>query len=130
MKSPQELLFARQINSIVPGGYDSLENIDSLKQNSAIQIVSLILQFCCTAQHIGSISAGRTAFNKLPRAWVIDNFRSIVEESVNLDDPWEYRRLLELLQHTYEDLFQAYVAIGLRSQSSEIRETASDFSKQ
>src|SRR4051812_13309945 len=125
--TPQEMLLRDQINAIVPDGYVALESIDALKEHhSAIEIVSTIAEFSCLSQNEASISAGRNAFKRLPRLWVLNNFSSIIEKVVNIDDPWEYRRLLELLRDGYDELFKLYIGIGLKSGNTEIHEAATD----
>ena len=125
--SPQHLLLRNQINAIIANAYERLERIASFDHRQACRIVSLIMQYCCAAQHVGGITAGRNAFKQLPADWVSKHLSEIIDESVNLADAWEYRRLLELLNESNRDLLQAYVTEGLKSKDPEITEAARDF---
>jgi hypothetical protein len=95
--SPQEHTLRNQIETIAPDGYEQLGRIESFEHERAYRIVNIILRFCCTSQHIGGITAGKNAFKALPRRWVSENLRSIAERAIDLDDAWDYRRLLETL---------------------------------
>ncbi len=128
--SPQQRLLRDQINAIIPNAYDQLENVASFDQELACRIVSLITQFCCAAQNMGSIVAGRNAFKKLPGNWLTVNIPSIISRAVNLKDAWEYRRFLELLREAKIELLHTYVASGLKSSDPEIQEAATDFAQQ
>jgi hypothetical protein len=124
-----EEVMRSQLNAITPGICDRLHDIGTLELAVARRIVAVIVGFCCTSQHVGAIVAGRNAFRQLPRGWLASHLRGVIDGQLNLSDPWEYRRLLELLTQSYPELLPSYVAMGAGSQDEEIRETAHDFSQ-
>lgn len=75
------------------------------------------------------IEAGRAKVLSLPRAWVVTHIGNVAEESLNLEDYWEYRRLLELLSKLDPGLLRQFAARGLNSMDADIREAAEEFSK-
>lgn len=79
-------------------------------------------------QSIGNISIGRQLIQSLPTEWTLAWIQTIASESLELDDEWEFRRLLELYEGLDERLFQNLISMGLRSENSEIKEASQDFS--
>ncbi len=127
-KSPQEQTLLEQIEAIVPGGFEKLHELDRFAPTDAKEVVRLIVQFACASQHVGGIQAGRNAFSKLPQEWAARTLQEVIGKSLNLEDAWEYRRLLELLQHVGFRILREFVEVGLKSKNPEVREAATDFS--
>jgi hypothetical protein len=116
-----------RINEVRPGAFDRLEEIASFEKDEAVRILSVILRFSCDAQNIGTITAGRSAFKRLPAEWLRTNLRANVDQAINLEDSWAFRRLLEILEETNSSLLDAYINRGLESKDPEVKEAAKDF---
>jgi hypothetical protein len=127
MVDPRKQILINGINAIVPGAYDRLPEIATFEKDKAYRIVGEILQCSCRATHIAIILAGREAFRKLPPAWVVMNVPIIVAQAVDLEDEWDYRRLLEVLKDSKSDLLKTYIAKGLDSKNVDIIEAARDY---
>ena len=85
------------------------------------------LGLACKAQHIGRIIQGRIEVLAMPREWVLKEINSGINTTLDLNDSWEYRRLLELLKMLDCAILNEYILIGLQNTDSEIKEAASDF---
>jgi hypothetical protein len=81
----------------------------------------------CQAQHIRNILAGRQQVLALPRAWVLECIERVAAEVLDLNDDWDYLRLLELAELLDAALVQRIVTLGLTSSNPEVREWAEDF---
>ena len=52
-----------------------------------------------------------------------------VTRTLDLDDEWEYRRLVELLLEIAPQFVERYLEIGRSSNVADVREAAEDFAK-
>ena len=125
--SPQEETLQSGINRIAPRAYERLEDLTLLSQEQAFRIICLILEFCCKSQHTAAIMIGRKTFARLPQDWIALNLKPAISSVVDLEDPWEYRRLLELLKETKSEFLGHYIAIGAVSKEPEVQETSFEF---
>jgi hypothetical protein len=74
-----------------------------------------------------NIEMGRASISRIPYDWLNSELPQAVDESLDLDDEWEYRRLLELLAESAPQLMQTYIDLGLRSSNTEIQDAAAEF---
>jgi hypothetical protein len=81
----------------------------------------------CQPSHVPSLVKGREEVLQFPRAWVIANIETIADHHLDLDDEWEYRRLLELLAQLDTPLRARFVQRGINSAHPGIREAAEDY---
>jgi len=116
----------RSVEAVSSDARQMLDRLDTLQPDVSLHVLQIILGFACTAQHAGSIRAGRTAFEKIPQKWLATHLQEVVGRSLDLADEWNYRRLLELLVNFMPDMFNMYVNVGLSSDSIEIFEVAKD----
>jgi hypothetical protein len=87
------------------------------------------VQLACQPSYVPRIVQGREHVMGMPRAWVLEHITCIADQALDLNDEWEYRRLLELLDSLEPGLAQRFVLHGLSSPHPEIREAAGDFRK-
>jgi hypothetical protein len=85
------------------------------------------LLLACQPSYIPLIEQGRAEVLLLPRTSVLEQLELMAATSLNLDDYWEYRRLLELAQLLDSAMVQRIVKWGLNSADPDIREAATDF---
>ncbi len=69
---------------------------------------------------------GRAGLLVIPRNWLLENINEAVQRVLDLDDEWEYRRLLEILWKIDKGLVYEFTIKGLNSDNAEVRETARD----
>jgi len=127
MESPFEAGVRNRLNQVLPGLYDDLGQFVSLPEAEARKAIGLLLDYACQCQHIGNITIGRCALARIPQLPLTELLPACVEEVLDLEDEWEYRRLLELLVHLDSSLLSDYIRIGLGSPSPDIREAATEF---
>lgn len=123
----QEAILKREVEKISVGFWEDLNSLEALDPILSSRVVAIILEFACTSQNINSITAGRAAFEKLPRTWLVSHLDEIIANNLDLTDEWVYRRLLELLDVSMPNWLQRYVSFGLGSRSVEIVDAAHDF---
>jgi hypothetical protein len=85
------------------------------------------LLLACQPSSIPLIEQGRTEVLALPRIFVLEALESMAATSLNLNDDWEYRRLLELARRLDPAMVQRIVKWGLNSADPDVREAATDF---
>jgi hypothetical protein len=85
------------------------------------------VQLACQPTHMGPIERGRLQVLQMPRAWVRMHIHTVATDALDLNDYWEYRRLLELLAMLDPDLIAPLVEQGLHSADPDVREAAEDF---
>jgi hypothetical protein len=78
----------------------------------------------CQAQNARSITLGRLVAVEIPREWFVARIEGVASRVLNLEDEWEYRRLLELYSGVDEGLLRRLIAHGLGSANADIREAA------
>ena len=86
------------------------------------------LSYACECQSMRRITEGWRRIMALPRRWTIDHIEQIAVDSLNLEDDWEFRRLLEVAQALDTTLLQRLVERGRLSGNPDVREAAHDFS--
>ena len=96
----------------------SAKNLEELKP---------AIEMACQPQNAHRILAGRQQVLAFPKTWVIENIEEVATEVLDLNDYWEYRRLLELVETLSSDVLRRLVAIGLISDDSDVREAAEDY---
>ena len=94
---------------------------------AAEKVVGILLQGACQSQHIGNIQASREALARIPRDWLKSVLIPTISKSLNIEDEWEYRRLLELLKELSPEIMPPFIEQGLASQDLGIHEAAEDF---
>ena len=115
-----------KIDAIYPNASGRLDRIDELPDPEGRAIVDLLLKQACESQHIGNIMSARKSLRILPRVWLSRVLQDSIEEMIDLDDEWEYRRLVELLKELNSELAESYIAFGLAAEGGAIFEAAID----
>src|SRR5690348_205010 len=106
--SVHESWLRRQVESVSAKAWEKLDKLDVLKPEEGSRILQFVLEFACDAQNAGAIRAGRTAFQRIPKKWLAMHLQDAVEHTLDLNDEWHYRRLLELLENTMPNMFNMY----------------------
>jgi len=116
----------RKLNLLHPGASDRLDRIDELPDPVGRSIVNTLLEAACQSQHVGNIMSARKAMLAIPPLWLSGVLCDAIEEVVDLNDEWEYRRLIELLKELKSELLKNYLDYGMDSGNGVIHEAATD----
>lgn len=117
------------LDAISPGISSNLDRARELPEPEAGRLIAAILDRACLATHDGAITIGRKVAAELPRQWLITRIQRVADETLDLKDEWDYRRLAELYEKLDSTLLSAHIQRGLSSQQPEIIEAANDYSQ-
>jgi len=92
------------------------------------QQLARFLGLACQAQSIKRISEGRYGILEMDREFVLQEIEREAKKVLNLEDEWEYRRLLEVYDLLNEELKKRLIKEGMKSGNPEVVEAANDFS--
>jgi hypothetical protein len=107
--------------------WNHLDQVPNLSQELALEILHGFLELACQAQNGVNIEIGRSGIKAIPRKWILENIESEAEFLINLQDEWEFRRLLEVYWELDLPLVRRLASVGLDSSNPEIREASEDF---
>jgi len=116
------------LNKIEPEIWKHLERIPLLPEETADELLCYFIQLACQPTNIRPITIGRVAISEMPKEWVLYHIEALAEKNLNLNDDWEYRRLVELYSQLDNKLVQRLVVLGLNSSNPDVVEAAEDFS--
>jgi hypothetical protein len=85
------------------------------------------LERACQAQNVSVITQGRREILAMQREAVVQSIESVAAGTLQLDDEWTFRRLLELYEQLDRGLLRRLIEVGLASSNGEVREAAEDF---
>lgn len=114
------------LEAVKSGLGTNLDSFDQLSPDVAIRALEVLLQFGCQSQHIGNIIAARNAALEIS-PHCVGKYLDTAVETLNLDDEWEYRRLLELLRLVNPRKLREYLECGRASVTDDTAEIAKDF---
>ncbi|WP_134685090.1 hypothetical protein [Brevibacillus migulae] len=124
-----ELFLREKVNEISPNAYNNISNIRSLPLSTSLKILTLLVQFACVGQNSAPIMLARKQLKTIPSDWLNQHLPSVTDKAITLEDEWEYRRFLELLDEAQlTNLLNLYINEGMKSSNEEVREAAEDFS--
>lgn len=121
---------ANRLNEIHPDASRCLATLGSLDPEVADRLVIELLKTACRSQNAAAITAGRNSLSKAPRTWLeTPRLFDLAERAIDLEDPWEYRRMLEVISELKisSALWQQWIEFGWNSPNREIVEAANDF---
>ena len=104
-----------------------LDWVPNLDARTADTLLEYLLGLACQAQNIANIELGRAVIHRLPRDWVLRNIERCATSALELDDEWEFRRLLEVCQGLDRDLVRRVASRGLASAEAYVREMAHEW---
>jgi hypothetical protein len=119
--------FKAELDAISANISVDLTRVPTLPEYVGEAILAAILQRSCQCQNSRNIALGREAAAEVPPEWLIPRIETTAERVLNLDDEWEYRRLLELCSSFDDRLRNRLKKRGAASDNIEVREAASDF---
>lgn len=107
--------------------YEDISKIEKYPLEISHKVLSVLIQTACESQNDVSIILGRTKISEIDKSWLLNHLVEVATTCLNLDDDWEYRRLLELVAEAVPELKQEVIEIGLNSTNDDIKEAANDF---
>lgn len=128
--SPYELQFKNALNQISPDVYDNMDEIESLPESIGIKILTLLVEYACRAQNLSPIVLARDKIKTIPSKWLIKYLPEVAKKTINFEDEWEYRRMLELVSEAVPMLLTWGIEQGINSTNEEVREAAKDYMEQ
>jgi hypothetical protein len=105
------------------------ERIVDLDAAAANNTLRYLLELSCRAQHVRNIELARRVLLSMPRPWLLARIDTIAESALDLQDEWQFRRLLELLSLLDSELRRRWAERALKSANPEIEEVGRDFAK-
>ena len=119
--------FKEQMDAIEPGLWRHLERTPSLAPEQAEAVVDVLLTLACQCQNMLNLELGNAGLLALPRPWLLARIEADAAPLLELDDGWEYRRLLEVYERLDPALARRLAERGATSSNDEIREAADDW---
>lgn len=127
IQDPYSIRHCEQMDTFEEGLWAHPERIVELSPDTARQVIAYLLGSTCQATNDAPIMLGRRALYTMPRTWLVERIEQVASDVIDLQDEWEYRRLLELYCCLDDDLAQSLASQGLSSSNSEVQETAQDY---
>lgn len=126
---PFELRLRKALDKVLPDSYDSIENFEKFPHKIGLSILEILIEYACKSQNIALITLARDRIKKIPSRSLFEYLPKADKGSICIEDEWEYRRLLELVNEAVPQLLEAYIEQGLLSDNDEVQEAAMDFRK-
>ena len=121
--------FKQRLDSLQPKLWTHLELTPRLDPANGKAVLSFLLELACQSSNMLNIELGRAGLFAIPRDWLLETIEEAAEPLLQLNDDWEYRRLLEV----YTELSNAFVRRlalrGLKSTNPEIKKPLKIFWK-
>ncbi|MCH9647309.1 MAG: hypothetical protein K0U98_03660 [Deltaproteobacteria bacterium] len=117
-----------RLEAIKPGLSQDLGCSERLSLESARAVVAIAVELACLSQNVANIRIGRFIFRELPARTINEHLRPVVSELVDLEDDYEYTRLLEAIKPVSPANLEHYLRTGRDSSSAEIRDTSKEWS--
>jgi hypothetical protein len=117
----------QRLESYHPGLADDLDLANKLPPKEVDSLISYLLKLACESQHIAKIQLGRDLLLDLLAELVQARIEELATATLTLDDPWEFRRLLEVYDKMNPALQRRLVKRGIESGNEEVREAAQEF---
>lgn len=139
MKSSFSQSFTHQLEKLAPGFVTSRGLLLPAKEMDRSNILRFLLKSACQAQGSEAIKLGRSYLLSLPKSWLIQNIEREASECLDLDDDYEFERLIDLYELLSEDLadysprhstisqmLSSLATRGSQSENPDVRELAEE----
>lgn len=119
--------YIKEMDAFYPYLWKHLDIIPSFPSELSAKVISYLLKIGCQSTHIGNIRLGKESLISMPRDWLIERIHDIATQTLDLNDDWEYTRLLEIYTLLDKDLLVLLCQLGKQSGNVAIQEAANDF---
>lgn len=101
--------------------------IIGLDSKTADDIVGCLLSYACQSQNDSPITLGRKYLTMLPKEWITERIIKVSPAALDLNDDWEYRRLMELSEMISKELLRWVHDQGRESDNPDVIEAYNDY---
>ena len=98
-------------------------------EKTAAEVVGELVSWACQPTNIMPITIARNCLEQFPVDWVSPKIKQTVFRFVDINDDWDYRRLLELCELISLDLLKWAIELHERSTDPDIAEAVDDFNE-
>ena len=122
-----EINYRNQMDAFQKDLWAHLDLTPTLPTDTGHAVLTYLLELACQSQNVLNIELGRKALLALPRMWLLAHIEEDAEPLVQLNDEWEYRRLLEVYSKLDSTLTRKLAMRGIDNSDIGIREACKDF---
>lgn len=105
----------------------NLNRLDEYDDTTAEGVLLCLLE-TCYGQNLAGIMTGRRLVSQIPKVWLGNHMIHTVKNGFELDDYWNFRRLLELAEECIPSLIPEILDLNRNSTDEDILETIEDYS--
>lgn len=129
MESQFERSFRAKLDDMVQGLFHDPGLVRTADEPTRRRVLQFLIESACQSQNIEAITLSNRMLAAAPRPWLLSNVEQEADDLLDLEDEYEYRRLLELYESLPEaaDHLSRLVDRGLRSGDSDLAEAAEEF---
>ena len=109
--------------------YFRTSEIMALSEETASEVVGKLISWACQPTNIMPITIARNCLKQFPIEWVSLKIKQTVFRFININDDWDYRRLLELCELISLDLLKWAIELNEKSTNPDISEAVDDFNE-
>ena len=107
--------------------YFSISEIMALSEKTAAEVIGKLIFWACNPTNIMPITIARNCLEQFPVDWVSPKIKQTVFRYIDINDDWDYRRLLELCELFSLDLLEWAIELNEKSTNPDIVEAVNDF---
>ncbi len=107
--------------------YFSISEIMALSEKTATEVIGKLIFWACNPTNIMPITIARNCLEQFPVDWVSPKIKQTVFRYIDINDDWDYRRLLELCELISLDLLEWAIELNEKSTNPDIVEAVNDF---
>lgn len=123
-------VFRADLEQCAPGLHDDPDGAPALNGAVARRALGCVVEAACTSQNMHRFSLARAFMRRLPSAWVARHIRYAIDDKLDVNDEWEFRRLLELLAGAEQRrVLVHFIKVGRESTNEEVKEAAEEFAQ-
>ena len=124
---PYEERYRGRMDTFQKDLWAHLELIPFLQIVTGNAVLAYLLELSCQSQNAFNVELGRNALLALPRTWLLEHIEVAAEPLIQLNNNWEFRRLLELYSLLDTTLARQLALRGITDPDAEIREASEIF---
>jgi hypothetical protein len=109
--------------------YFRTSEIMALSEETASEVVGELISWACQPTNIMPITIARSCLKQFPIEWVSHKIKKTVFRFIDINDDWDYRRLLELCELISLDLLKWAIELNEKSTNPDIAEAVDDFNE-
>ena len=109
--------------------YFRTSEIMALSEETATEVVGKLVFWACNPTNIMPITIARNCLKQFPIEWVSLKIKQTVFRFIDINDDWDYRRLLELCELISLDLLKWTIELNEKSTIHDIAEAVDDFNE-